>query len=106
MAREGKLRTLPNGAKEVLATRPGIPRGTGTLGPQWWKLEDCDMGHIIDAVTWWNAHGRLTGARSPEVDAFMGDPDNYEFEPRVVNQARGRELAARGVRYLAPAVGA
>jgi len=60
------------------------------------------MGHIVDAVVWWNSNGRLTYPQSPTVLAFMNDPDNYELEPSGANRARGAALGARGVRYLPP----
>jgi hypothetical protein len=62
------------------------------------------MGHLVDAVTWWNSNGRTTGPQSSIVLQFMTDPDNYEFEPSGPNQARGRAMSARGVRYLPPIV--
>ena len=37
---------------------------------RWVKIEYCDMGHIIDAVVWWNSNGRLTGPQSSEVRKF------------------------------------
>jgi hypothetical protein len=94
MRAEGRYRVLPNGTEEVLYARDG----------RWWNVRDCDMGHVIDAVTWWNSNGRLTGARSSAVQQFMRDPDNYAFEPSGPNQARGAALAARGLRYLPPVV--
>ena len=69
-----------------------------------YPLAECDMGHVIDAVTWWNSNGRLTGARSSAVDNFMKDSGNYEFEPGSENRRRGAALAARGIRYLPPVV--
>jgi hypothetical protein len=59
------------------------------------------MGHVIDAVTWWNSNGRLKGPQSPEALRFMNDPDNYEFEPSAENRLRGARL---GVRYLPPVI--
>ena len=88
MQREGKL-IVKNGIEEILNSRDNT----------WWNIGNCDMGHIIDAVTWWNSNGRLTGERSPTVISFMNDPDNYELEPSPINQARG---AALGIRYLPP----
>jgi hypothetical protein len=67
----------------------------------WHALANCDMGHIIDAVTWWNSNGRLTGAQSGAVLAFMRDPDNYEFEPSAENRARGAKLNSK---YLPPLI--
>ncbi len=65
---------------------------------------DTDMGHLVDAVTWWNSNGRLTFPQSPSVLAFMAREENYEIEPRAINQLRGRQLAGRGIRYLPPIV--
>jgi hypothetical protein len=63
---------------------------------------NCDMGHIVDAVVWWNSNGRLTFPQSPEVLRFMSDPDNYELEPSGPNRARGAALGAGGVTYRPP----
>lgn len=68
---------------------------------QRYHVRDCDMGHIIDAVNWWNSNGRLTGARSSAVQAFMNNPINYEFEPSSENRRRGAALAGR---YQPPVV--
>jgi hypothetical protein len=89
MTAEGKM-----AGNKVLYSRDG----------KWYDLSACDMGHVIDAVTWWNTNGRLTGARSPTVRAFMENAINYELEPSGPNQARGAALAARGIRYLPPEV--
>jgi dolichol kinase len=97
MRTEGKLRVTA-GAEEVFYMRnptTGAPAATGI----WWPVADCDMGHIIDTVTWWNSNGRLTGPQSSEVLAFMNSSINYEFEPSGPNRARGARL---GQRYLPP----
>ncbi|QFZ24228.1 hypothetical protein EKG83_14125 [Saccharothrix syringae] len=59
------------------------------------------MGHVIDAVTWWNSNGRFVGAQADAVRRFMTDPINYELEPGSVNSLRGARL---GTRYLPPTV--
>ena len=64
-----------------------------------YPIGECDMGHIIDAVLWWNTNGRFTGPQSSEVQQFMTDPNNYEIEPSGPNRLRGALLSAR-VRYL------
>jgi dolichol kinase len=71
---------------------------------KWYPVAQCDMGHVIDAVTWWNSNGRLTGARSSTVISFMNNALNYEFEPSQENQRGGAALAARGLRYRPPTV--
>jgi filamentous hemagglutinin len=68
-----------------------------------YHLDTCAMGHIIDAVTWWNTNGRFTGPQSTEVQTFMTDPNNYEIEPSGPNSRRGAQLGGRGGRYLPPA---
>ena len=66
---------------------------------KWYPLSQADMGHVIDASTWWNSNGRFKGPKSPEVRTFMNDPDNYEFEESGQNQARG----SSSPNYLPPA---
>ncbi|MDT7786953.1 MAG: hypothetical protein QOF58_5372, partial [Pseudonocardiales bacterium] len=70
-----------------------LPPGQVTRYP----LSVCAMGHLIDAVTWWNSNGRFTGPQSPEVRQFMEDPDNYEIEPSRPNSLRGALL---GTKYM------
>jgi len=57
------------------------------------------MGHLTDAVTWWNEVGRLYGAKAPEVREFMLNSDNYEFQPRHINRSEGAKLQQQ---YLPP----
>ena len=73
------------------ATGVALPPGSFT----WWPLSDCTMGHVIDAVTWWNTNGRFTGPQSQEVEDFMTDPINYEIEPAGPNSLRGSQLGKR-----------
>jgi hypothetical protein len=57
---------------------------------EWVNISDCDLSHDpIDAVTFWNTEGYKFGPRSPQVRAFMMNPDNYIFEPSSINRARG-----------------
>ncbi len=79
----------------------GQPLAAGTA-PNRVSEDNCDMGHLVDAVTWWNSNGRLTFPQSPTVLAFMTAERNYELEPSGPNQLRGAQLAARGIRYLPP----
>ncbi len=69
---------------------------------EWHPLSEANLGHVINAVNWWNSNGRFTGAKSSEVAKFMNDPDNYELEDKVQNQQRGSLEAAENVRYLNP----
>ncbi|MGW6931973.1 phage tail protein [Lentzea sp. NPDC054927] len=78
------------------ATGTALPPGQVTRYP----LSACVMGHLIDAVTWWNSNGRFTGPQSSEARRFMEDPDNYEIEPSGPNSLRGALLGGSGVRYL------
>jgi Domain of unknown function (DUF4157) len=100
MEREGKYR--PDNGGEVLYGRDlqGKPLPAGHAA-RWVNLRNCDMGHVIDAVSWWNSNGRLTGPQSPEVLQFMTEPDNYEFEPGAENRLRGARL---GAKYLPPVI--
>lgn len=63
-------------------------------GPRVWKKLDrsIHMGHRIDAVSWWNSTGYLTGAKSPQVRNFMLDPRNYRFEWGPLNSSNGASL--------------
>jgi hypothetical protein len=58
------------------------------------------MGHVQAAVDYWNAEGRYYGPRSPEVRAFMNDPDNYWLEPSWINRSKGAQM---GRTYQPPA---
>lgn len=65
-------------------------------------LDQCDLSHIVDAQAWWNANGRVTEPRSPIVQAFMWDPNNYELEPSGPNRSRGGSLSGKQTRYRPP----
>jgi hypothetical protein len=79
-------------------------QGTGTqevLGPDgnWYTIDKTDMGHLHDAVNWWNTVGRNHGAKSPEVRRWMLDSTKYELEPSSINRSRGAKLKET---YLPP----
>lgn len=63
------------------------------------------MAHIKDAVVWWNEKGRFSGAKAPEVrafmfdSAFMLDSNNYYLELYSINRSQGAHLGT----YLPPA---
>jgi HNH/ENDO VII superfamily nuclease with conserved GHE residues len=97
-ARMATERKLVNGMVRYGRDNLGNPLPPGQY--TWHRVADCDMGHIIDAATWWNSNGRFTGPQSKEVQLFMEDPDNYELEPSDVNRLRGGLLGGRGGRYL------
>jgi hypothetical protein len=71
--------------------RPGppeqvkFPRGSNN----WVNVADCDLSHEPeDAVSFWNREGHKHGPRSPEVRAFMTNPNHYIFEPASLNRSR------------------
>ncbi len=65
----------------------------------WYPIEQADMAHRTDAVTWWNETGRQYGPRSTEVREFMLDSDNYYLEHYSINRSQGASL---GQNYLPP----
>jgi|GEM_PF-1303957 len=65
----------------------------------WRDISEADMGHIHDAVTYWNQTGRNYGPRSPEVRRWMLDSSNYRLEYFRTNRSRGASL---GETYLPP----
>jgi hypothetical protein len=99
-------------AKMRSETPPRI-RGTGastevfTVGPdgvkRWYPIRETEMGHIHDAVTYWNNTGRHLGAKHPQVRKWMLDPSNYELEHHIVNAQKGSALG-RTEQYLPPAI--
>jgi len=66
---------------------------------RWYPLNQADMAHKIDAVTWWNNIGRNYGPKSPEVRKFMLNPDNYYLEHYSINRSQGAKLKQQ---YLPP----
>ncbi len=81
-----------------------------TQGPQgegWYHIDSMDMGHLHDAVTYWNesgpwgSAGRTYGPRSPEVRTWMLDPANYELEHYSINRSRG-SILGQTTRYRDP----
>ena len=57
------------------------------------------MGHIDDAVSWWNKTGRQYGAKSKEVREWMLDSKNYVLEYYKTNRSNGAKLLEK---YLPP----
>jgi Pretoxin HINT domain/HNH/ENDO VII superfamily nuclease with conserved GHE residues len=91
MMDEGKIRLSINGeGLEVYHPKTG-----------WVDISDTDMGHRVDAVSWWNEVGRFFGPKSEEVREFMLDPDNYELEPYWINRSKG-SLLGKQEQYLPP----
>lgn len=95
MQAEGDLR-LVGGKAEVRYIDPT------TKAESWHPINTADMGHLTDAVKYWNAIGRFLGPKHPEVRKWMLDPANYKLEPGSINRANGAKLRER---YLPPANG-
>jgi RHS repeat-associated protein len=87
---------LVNGKAEVRYVDPV------TKVESWHPIKMTDMGHLTDAVKYWNTRGRYLGPKHPEVRRWMLDPANYELEPSGINRSRGAKLRER---YLPPATG-
>ncbi|WP_443944866.1 polymorphic toxin-type HINT domain-containing protein [Pedobacter sp. AW1-32] len=65
----------------------------------WRNIKEADMGHIEDAVSWWNKTGRNYGAKSKEVREWMLDSKNYVYEYYKTNRSKGAQLLEE---YLPP----
>lgn len=63
-----------------------------TGAAKWTHIRNTDMAHRYDAVKWWNETGIKYGPKSPEVRAWMLDPNNYELHPYWVNRSAGAKL--------------
>ncbi|MGG6313990.1 HNH endonuclease [Paenibacillus macerans] len=85
-----KIRTTRDGQMEFMASNGG-----------WYPIEQADMAHVHDAVTWWNNTGRNYGAKSPEVREWMNKSDNYVLDHFSLNRSEGAKLGQRE-RYLPP----
>ncbi len=58
-------------------------------------LTATDMGHLEDAVKWWNREGYKHGPKADPVRRWMRDPKNYEIQPSDVNRSKGVKLTDR-----------
>jgi hypothetical protein len=58
-------------------------------------LNSTDMGHLEDAVKWWNREGYKHGPKSDPVRKWMLDPKNYELQPSSINRSKGAQLTDR-----------
>ncbi|BAU19102.1 hypothetical protein with GH-E domain [Prevotella intermedia] len=67
----------------------------------WRDISEADMGHIHDAVTYWNETGRYLGAKSKEVCKWMLSSDNYILEYYKTNRSKGAILG-QTTTYLPP----
>ncbi len=68
-------------------------------GKEWRNINQADMGHIEDAVSWWNKTGRQYGAKSKEVRDWMLDSKNYVLEYYKTNRSNGAKILEK---YLPP----
>lgn len=88
MRRDGLLRENPVTGKTEIKD----PYGNG-----WVDMADTDMGHITDAVDYWNNTGKYFGPKSPEVRDWMLDSSNYQLEYAygpTGNRSRGARSGA------------
>ena len=67
----------------------------------WRDVSEADMGHIHDAVTYWNETGRYFGAKSEKVREWMLSSDNYILEYYKTNRSKGAILGKKNT-YLPP----
>ncbi|QPE00209.1 RHS repeat protein [Salmonella enterica subsp. enterica serovar Typhimurium] len=67
----------------------------------WHPLNEADMSHKTDAVTWWNNTGRYLGPKSKPVRDWMLNSDNYYLDHYSINRSQGAQL---GQVYLPPVV--
>jgi len=58
-------------------------------------LTATDMGHLEDAVKWWNREGYKYGPKADPVRQWMRDPKNYEIQPSSINRSKGAQLPDR-----------
>ena len=87
MKKENKIKSI-NGNTMFLAS-----------DGKWYPIEEADMAHKVDAVTWWNNIGRFLGPKSKEVREWMMNPDNYYLEHYSINRSAGAKLKEE---YLDP----
>ena len=59
---------------------------------KWFPIDQADMAHLTDAVSWWNSTGRYYGAKSSEVREWMLDSNNYVLEHYRLNRSEGAKL--------------
>jgi len=81
MRAEGRIR----GAGEDM-------RFKSSTNGKWYLVEDADMAHLTDAVSYWNKRGGFFGAKAREIRTWMRDPNNYELEYYGFNRSQGAKL--------------
>lgn len=104
--REVLERWIEAGDAEIRGGRWWVRVQIDAAGRMEWRVldENIHMGHIDDAVHWWNREGHLYGVPggrpSPQAREFMLNSDNYNFEWGPLNSSNGARL---GVTYDRPA---
>jgi hypothetical protein len=96
---ERMLKTKPKTARIRRGQKEFLDKSS--IPPKWRNIEEADMGHIHDAVTWWNKTGRKYGAKSKEVREWMLDSKNYVLEYYKTNRSKGAILGRKET-YLPP----
>ncbi|MGE6401237.1 T7SS effector LXG polymorphic toxin [Bacillus cereus] len=76
-----KIRTTRDGEIEFMAS-----------DNKWYPIDQADMAHLTDAVSWWNSTGRYYGEKSPEVREWMLDSNNYVLDHYSLNRSAGAKL--------------
>ena len=93
---ESKIRVSPSGEQEFWFEPT----------KRWYKVELADMGHVQDAILWWNEEGHRYGLQSKPVRDWMNNPDNYELQPLEWNRSQGGilggKLRGQGLGYRPP----
>ena len=93
MESEGNLRYNPEGSAEVRYVDPV------TKAESWHPIKSTDMGHLVDAVKYWNEIGHFLGPKHPNVRQWMLEPKNYQLQPSSINRSNGARLPDR---YMPP----
>jgi RecA/RadA recombinase len=98
---ERMLKEEPPTARITKVQGKDVKEFWDTNNKVWRNIKEADMGHIEDAVTWWNKTGRQFGAKSQEVREWMLDSKNYALEYYKTNRSKGAILGKTET-YLPP----
>ena len=88
MRKEGKVKKNADGEDIFLVDKDS---------DKWQKVDipGTHMGHLTDAVKWWNKVGKWFGKKAKKVREWMLDSKNYEFENGKDNMSKGGKLKDR-----------
>ena len=89
---ERMMKTNPPTAREVDEFGSAVKEFWDDGNKVWRDIKEADMGHIEDAVRWWNREGKKFGAKSAEVRKWMLDSKNYTLEYFKTNRSRGASI--------------